>query len=418
MDVYAERCAGIDIGKRDVKVCVRVPGQRQGRRDSQVRTFATTTAGLEQMAQWLVSGCVELVVMESTGGYWKPVFYACERVGLKAWLVNARHVKNVPGRKSDVSDAAWLAQLAEFGLVRPSFVPPPRIRRLRDLTRDRTKLTQDRTRFAQRVDNVLDDAGIKLSSVLSDIFGVSGRDMMAQLIAGQRDPKVLARLARRRAKNKIGQLEEALTGFFTDHHRDQLVRLLARYDFCTRQIVDLDTQIAAMIAAHDDLATAKQLLITSPGVAATVAEIIIAETGADMSQFPTAAHLSSWAGMCPGNNESAGRHKSTRTRHGNAWLRGALGQAASSAARTNNTFLAARYKRLIRRGKKRALVAVGRSILEAAWHILTTGRPYHELGPDHYTQRHGNRRRRAERLAHQIRVLGYTVALDDLQQTA
>jgi transposase len=409
MDTYAERCAGLDIGKDDVKACVRVPGSRPGSRRQEVRTFTTTTRGLLALADWLASERVSVVGMESTGEFWKPVFYLLEDT-FSCWLVNPQHIKRVPGRKSDVSDAAWIAQLVEHGLVRPSFVPPPPIRRLRDLTRYRSALVAERTREMQRLHKVLQDAGIKLSSVASDIRGVSGQDMINALIRGERDPQRLADLARGRMRAKRRQLQEALTGRFTDHHA-MLCRMMAdRIDQLDAAISQLDDEIDAQMRPFHVL---RARLATIPGVAQRTAEVIIAETGVDMSRFPDPAHLSSWAGMCPGNNESAGKHFSGRTRKGDRWLAAALGEAAAAAARTRNTYLADRYHRLLRRrGKKRAKVAVGRSILEAAWFIMTHNVTYKDLGPDHYLTHLANPERHVQRLTTQLHALGYWVNLE------
>lgn len=413
MDIYVERVAGLDVSQRDVKVCVRTPSRKRGQRRSNVQTFSTTTLGVAALRCWLEHEQISLVVMESTGVYWKPVYYGLED-RFTCWLVNAHAVKKVPGRKTDVSDATWLAMLAECGLVSPSFVPPPPIRALRDLTRDRARLAGDRTRVVTRLQAVLEDASIKLASVVSDICGVSARAMIEALIAGQRDPQTLAGLARRRLKSKIPQLIEALDGRFSDHHAGQCRRLLAQIDFLDTQNRDLETTITAAITADERLARARELLVTIPGVGTGVAEVIIAETGADMTTFKTAGHLASWAGMCPGNNESAGRHRSTRTRKGDTWLRAGLGQAAAGAARTTNTYLAHRYKRIARRrGKKRALVTIGHDILIAVWHILTRDQPYHDLGPDWHTHRTSNRARRAARLTHELKTLGYTITLQE-----
>jgi len=415
MDIYVSRCAGIDIGKAELKACVRVPARRRGQRHSEVRTFATTSRGLDELCAWLTTNRVQLTGMESTGCYWKPVFYALERAGLTGWVLNARHAKTVPGRKSDVSDATWLAMLVEHGLVNPSFVPPPPIRRLRDLTRARTTQTRDRTRVAQRLHAVLEDAGIKLDCVLSDILGVSGRRMLAALIAGQRDPASLAALAHPRvSRAKLPALAEALTGHFSDHHARLCQRLLHQADQHTSQIGELTALIDTEITADPALTRARDLLVSIPGVSATIAEVIIAETGADMARFPTAEHLCSWAGLAPGSNESAGRHRPTGTRPGDTWLRGALGQAAAATAKTH-THLGARYHRLARRrGKQRAQVAVARTILVAAWHMLTTDTAYRDLGADHYqNRRRAHRERRATQLAHELRALGYTVTLED-----
>ena len=351
METLVERCAGIDIGKADLKACVRVPGGRRGSHREQVRTFRTTTAGLLQLCDWLAGERVSVVGMESTGVFWKPVYYLLED-RFTCWLLNAQHLKRVPGRKTDVSDAVWIARLVAHGLVRPSFVPPPPIRRLRDLTRYRTSLTQERTREIQRLQNVLEDAGIKLDCVVSDVMGVSARKMLAALIAGERDPQVLAEFAYGRMRPKRADLAEALVGRFDTHHARLCSKMLAHIDDLTATIEQLSGEIEeAMRPFQQQL----QHLITIPGVHTRVAQVIIAETGADMSRFPTPAHLASWAGMCPGNNESAGRHFSGRTRKGNRWLRSALGEAAAAAGRTKHTYLAQRYRRLAsRRGKNRA----------------------------------------------------------------
>ena len=410
MDVFAERCAGIDIGKAVLKACVRTPGRRQDTRQQQVRTFATTTNELLRLRQWLIEERVTVVAMESTGVYWKPVYYLLEDA-VQCWLVNPQHIKKVPGRKSDVSDAAWIAQLLECGLLRPSFVPPPPIRQLRDLTRYRTKLVAEHTREVQRLQDVLEDAGIKLSCVASDIVGVSGREMITALIGGQRDPRVLAEMARTRMRAKIPRLVQALTGRFSDHHAMLCQMMLRRIDTLEADIAFLDDAVDAMIGPFR---AAQQHLVTIPGVATRAAEVIIAETGADMSRFPTPADISSWAGMCPGNNESAGKHFTGKTRKGDSWLRGCLGECASAAAQTKGTFLAERYQRLRRRrGDKRAKVAIGRNILEAAWLMMTNDVDYADLGPEHYTQRIADPRRRAHRLVQELQALGFDVHLPE-----
>ncbi|HYY88361.1 MAG TPA: IS110 family transposase, partial [Chloroflexota bacterium] len=297
-----QRCAGLDIGKSDLKACVRVPGPRGGRHH-EVRTFTTTTSGLLELRDWLTSHQVIRVGMEATGVYWKPVYYMLEDA-FDTQLLNARHMHNVPGRKTDVSDAAWIAQLVEHGLVRPSFVPPPPIRRLRDLTRYRSAVTAERSRDKQRLEKVLEDAGIKLSVVATDILGVSGRAMLGALIAGERDPAVLADLARARMRAKLAELRLALVGRFDDHHAFLCQVILERIDAATATIAKLTAQIDAEIAPFQ---TTVERLATIPGVGIRLAQVIIAETGGDMSRFATAAHLASWAGMCPGNNESAGK---------------------------------------------------------------------------------------------------------------
>lgn len=408
MEVFVERCAGIDIGKKDVKVCVRTPGKRPGTRQQQVRTFGTTTRQVLALRQWLVDQQVTLVGMESTGDYWRCVYYLLEDI-VECWLINPRHIKVVPGRKSDVSDSAWIAQLVEHGLVRPSFVPPPPIRRLRDLTRYRASLIHDRTRHVQRLQNVLEDAGIKLSCVASDILGVSGRDMITALINGQRDPQVLAEMARGRMRVKVPHLVEALTGRFDDHHGALCRLMLDQIDQIDAAIAALDAQIDTETEPfHDTI----EHLTTIPGVGHRAAQVIIAETGGDMSRFPTPGHLVSWAGVCPGNNESAGKHHNTRTRKGDTWLRATLGECATSARRTKNTYIAERYRRIARRrGQKKATVAICRNILESAYQVMTRNADYQDLGPDHFTRHAPNPERKAQRLVHELAVLGYDVYL-------
>lgn len=406
MEVYAERVAGIDIGKAELKACVRVPGKRAGTFRHEVRTFATTTRSLLKLQDWLVEQRVSVVGMESTGQYWRPVYYLLETL-LTCWLVNPAHIKKVPGRKSDVTDAMWIAQLVQFGLVRPSLVPPPPIRRLRDLTRLRTSLVRDRTRHVQRIQDVLEDAGIKLSIVATDIMGVSGRAMITALIGGERDPERLADLALGRLRAKTEALAEALTGRFDDHHGLQCQILLRQIDALDADITHLDTQIDAEIAPFHDL---RDLLDTIPGIARRNAEILIAETGGDMTRFASPADLSSWAGMCPGNNESAGKRGNTRIRKGNVWLRGALGEAAQAAARTKNTYLGERHRLLARRrGAKKATVATGRHILEIAYWITVRGVPYQDLGPDYRRQRVRDPRRRIDHLTRELMAHGYLV---------
>ena len=411
MDTYVERCAGIDIGKADVKVCLRVPGKRSGTRRSEVRTFATTTRSLLALRQWLVDEDVTLVGMESTGEYWRPVYYLLEEV-IECWLINPQHIKVVPGRKTDVSDAAWIAQLVEHGLVRPSFVPPPPIRQLRDLTRFRASLIHDRTRQVQRLHNVLEDAGIKLSLVATDIMGVSGRLMINALIAGHRDPDQLAELAIGKLRKKHPALIEALTGRFEDHHGLLCQMMLDQIAHLDATIARLNTEIDTLIEPFRHI---QSRLVTIPRVGKRASEVIIAETGADMTRFATAGHLSSWAGLCPGNNESAGKRLSGRTRNGNAWLCGTLGDCATAAARTKNTYIAERHRRLQRRrGPKRAKVAISRTILESAWWLISHDLDYQDLGPEHFLTRTPNPARRAHRLVLELRALGHDIKLTDL----
>ena len=343
MDVVHRRCAGIDISKRDAKVCVRIVGEGRARAASTVTTWGAVTNQVLELRDHLIGEQVSLVVMEATSDYWKPFYYLLEDGPFEVMLVNARHVKNLPGRKTDVSDAQWLAELGAHGLVRGSFVPPAPIRQLRDLTRTRTTVTRNRAREIQRLEKLLEDAGIKLSSVASDISGVSGRLMLDALIAGERDPVELAELAKRRLRSKIPELTEALTGRFGDHHAFLAQVHLDLIDQHTRAIEELTDRIEVVI---EPFRGDRDLLVTIPGISTLVADVIVAETGADMAQFPTAAHLASWAGTCPGSNESAGRVKSTHTRPGNPYLKGALGIAAMSAARGRDTYLGAKYRRV------------------------------------------------------------------------
>jgi transposase len=410
MEVVHERCAGIDISKADVKVTIRVPGTGKRRR-TETRTFTTMTRDLLAMRDWLLAEGITLVGMEATGIYWKPVFYLLEH-DLECWLLNARHMKAVPGRKTDVKDAQWIAQLVEYGLVRPSFVPPEPIRQLRDLTRYRTEVIRERTRETQRLEKLLEDSGIKLSSVVSNILGVSGRAMLEALITGERDPHVLAGMAKGSMRRKTDTLIEALTGNFGGHHAFLARTMLDRIDACTATETRLSEHIDAQLGSFRRRI---ELLLTVPGINTRAAEVILAEIGADIARFPTAGDLASWAGVCPGNHESAGKQPTGKTRHGDPWLKAALGQAAVSAARTKDTYLAARYRRLAaRRGKKRALVALEHSILIAIWHMFTHDTEYADLGGDYFLHRAG-RARQTRRLVSQLNQLGYQVVLQPVE---
>jgi transposase len=401
-----ERCAGLDVAKDSLVACVRVPGDDGGRRQ-EIRTFLTFTSGLEALADWLSAEGVAEVVMEATGQYWKPVWYVLEERGFELRLVNARHVKILPGRKTDVADAAWLAELLEHGLLRGSFVPPPAVRELRDLTRYRKRLVQSHSSECQRVQKTLEDAGIKLDSVASDVLGMSGRAMLHALVGGERDPKVLAELAKGRLRVKIPQLREAMRGRFRDHHA-LLIRLaLDHLEHLETAIAALDDEVDRVIAPF---AEARDRLDTITGVGKRAAECIIAEIGVDMSVFPTAGHLASWAGLCPGNNVTGGKRISGKTNKGNRWLGEILNQCAWSAARSRDTYLSAQFWRLARRiGKKKAAVAVGHSILVIAWHLLTEGCDYEDLGGDYFVQRDADRAR--HRAVAQLEALGYHVTL-------
>jgi transposase len=404
-----ERIAALDIGKAELVCCVRVPGPGR-RRLQEVRTFATMTRSLLAMADWLTGLGVTRVVMEATSDYWKPPFYLLEGT-FETWLVNAGDVRHLPGRpKTDRLDAVWLCKVAERQMLRPSFVPPEPIRVLRDLTRYRVDLVGARSAEKQRVEKLLEDAQIKLSVVASDIFGVSGRDMMAALVAGERDPQVLAQLARGRMRSKTPRLQEAFVGRFNDHHTFLLTKMLARIDQLTADIADVEARTEAQITPF---APAVARLDEIPGVGVTAAHAIIAEIGVDMTRFPTAAHLASWAKFAPGIKESAGRKKGNgATGHGNRYLARVLGEAAVSAAKTD-TFLGERYRRIARRrGKKRAIVAVGRSILVITWHLLADqNATYHDLGPDWYDSR-VNLNRKMRNHVRELQNLGYRVTLE------
>jgi transposase len=414
MEIVHERCAGMDVSKRDAKVCVRVAGRGRRKTVEMVQTWASTTNAILRLREHLIDEQVTLVVMEATGDYWKPFYYLLEDAGFEVMLVNARQVKNLPGRKSDVSDATWLAQLGAHGLVRGSFVPPAPIRELRDLTRARTMMTRERGREIQRLEKVLEDAGIKLSSVASDITGVSGRSMLQALVDGQRDPAVLADLAKRRLRVKIPELTEALTGRFSEHHAFLANMYLEAIDQRTRQIEELNTRIEV---AMEPFRSFCGLIGTIPGIGQRCAEVIVAETGADMDIFPTAAHLASWAGTCPSSNESAGRVKSTATRPGNPYLKAALGAAALSVAHSHGTFLAAKYRRIAaRRGPKKALVAVEHAFLTAIWTMAHTGALYDDLGADYFTRQDPERLKR--HALSQLQRLGYEVTLNPAAATA
>ncbi len=412
MDRLIDRCAGLDVHRDTVAACVRVPDERGGRRQ-EIQTFATTTKGLLQLRDWLASFAVTLVGMESTGVYWRCVYYLLEG-SFECWLINAHHIKNVPGRKTDVGDAAWIAQLVEHGLVRPSFVPPPPIRDLRDLTRYRTTLIQERSREVQRLHKVLEDAGVKLSSVASEVLGVSGRAMIEALVAGTHDPAVLAELAKGRLRQKLPALREALAGNFRPHHALLAGELLAHIDYLDEAVGRLSAEVEARMAPFSEAAA---LLDSIPGVNQRTAEVLVAETGADMARFPSAAHLASWAGMCPGNNESAGKHFSGKTRKGSKWLRSALVESAGAAARAKSGYLRSQYARLKgRRGHKKAIVAVGHSILVIAYHLLSRRTTYADLGTDYLVQR--DRTAYTARLVRQLERLGHKVTLETLAATA
>lgn len=412
-----QRVVALDIGKAEVVCCVRVPGESgSGRRVQQVRSFPTMTAGLLACADWLHDQGVTRVVMEATSDYWRSPFYVLEAAGFETWLVNARDVKHLPGRpKTDRLDAVWLCKVAERQMLRPSFVPPAPIRALRDLTRYRVDLVNERTREKNRVEKLLEDAGIKVSVVISDIFGVSGRAMMTALIAGEHAPAVLADLAKGSMRRKTDALIEALTGRFTDHHAFLLSQMTRHVDRIDGDIATIEQRITTHL--HDALGPAADAAVTRliaiPGINHAVAVAIIAEIGLDMTRFPTSGHLTSWAKFAPSTRSSAGKTLGTgATGHGNPYLARALAQAAIGASHTK-TFLGSRYRRLARRrGKKKALVAVGRSILVITWHLLSNpDATYTDLGSDHY-DRSRNHDRAVRTHLQALNALGYVATLN------
>jgi transposase len=412
MDILYRCCAGLDVHKKTVVACVRRV-DAAGPARQEIRTFGTMTCNLLALSDWLVEQGVEQVAMESTGVYWKPVFNILES-RLAVMLVNAQHIKQVPGRKTDVKDCAWIAQLLQHGLLRASFVPPPPIRELRDLTRQRAQLVAEKATAANRVQKVLEDANIKLASVATDVLGVSGRDMLEALIAGEEDAEQLADKARKRLRKKIPELQTALRGRVTAHHRFQLRILLDHVMHLEGLIGRLGIRIEEVLAPF---VQAAERLTTIPGVEQRTAETVIAEIGTDMNQFPTAEHLASWAGMSPGNNESAGKRKSGRTTKGSRWLRQMLTQAAWAASHTKDTYLSAQYRRLAaRRGKKRALVALGHTLLVIMYHLLKNRTTYKELGGDFLERLEPDRLTR--QLVQRLEKLGHNVTLRPKEDAA
>jgi transposase len=409
MDVLHGRIAAIDIGKRELVVCVRLPtAHPDGERLQQVRTFGTTTRDLLELRDYLTGEQVATVAMEATGQYWRGAFYLLEE-SMETILVNPAHVKGLPGRKTDVLDAVWLCQLAECGLVKASFVPPAPIRQLRDLTRHRSALLAERTRSAQRLEKTLEDAQIKISSVLTDLLGASGRAMINALIGGERDPGALADLAKGRSRARISELTDALDGRFQEHHAflcGQHVRLI---DELTALLGELTRRIEDAVRPWERQIG---LLQTIPGVGRATAETIVAETGAVMQQFPTPGQLASWAGATPGHYRSAGRETSSRTVPGNRWLAAALGLAALSAGRSKHTYLGTRYRTLAPRiGGQRANVALQHDILTAIWHMLTNDQPYRDPGGDYYDRKDPDATRR--KAVAQLRRLGFHAELSE-----
>ena len=408
MELIIERGCGLDVHKASVAASVRYPGPA-GERREEIQTFGTTTPDLLALKDWLTAHGVTHVAMESTGVYWKPVYYVLED-SFQILLVNAAHIKNVPGKKTDIKDCAWIAQLLEHGLLKGSFVPPLPIRELRDLTRYRKSLIQSRSAEVNRLHKVLEDAGIKLSCVATDILGASGRLMMEALLSGTTDAKILAELAKGRLRKQLPLLRKALEGRFRAHHAFLVQQILAHLDHLDELISAMGVRIGEQLVPFTK---AINHLVTIPGVDRRTAEVMIAEIGPDMSRFPDAKHLASWAGMCPGNNESAGKHKSGKTRKGSRWLRIALTESAHAATRAKDTYLAAQYRRLYRqRGHRKAVVAVGHSILVIAYHLIKEGKDYADLGADFFLQR--DRQSVVRRCLRQLQDLRYQVTLQQL----
>jgi transposase len=407
MDAIFSCVAGLDVHKKILVACIRRLDGR-GRVSKQVKTFGTMTRDLLELGDWLSQHGVTHVAMESTGVYWKPIFHLLEGRFMEILLVNAQHIKNVPGRKSDVKDCEWIAQLLQCGLLRGSFVPPLEIRQLRDLTRQRSQLVADRARVANRIQKVLEDANIKLASVASDILGVSGRAMLQAMIRGESDPELLADMAKRRLRAKLPQLRQALLGKVTNHHRFLLRTLLEQVDSLEKLIASYSQRIEEEMVPF---ASARDRLQTIPGVDQRTAECMIAELGIKMEQFPSEGHLASWAGLCSGMNESAGKKRSGKTRKGSRWLRQTMVQAAWAASHTKTTYLTAQYRRLAaRRGRKRALIALAHTILGIVYHVLKHGTEYTDLGPDYFERRDAGRLTR--HLVDRLERLGHKVILE------
>ncbi len=412
MEVIHERCCGLDVHKRTVVACIRIQ-KAEGGAHMDIKTFTTMSFDLLILRDWLTANKVTHVAMESTGVYWKPVFNLLEDQ-FQVLLVNAHHVKALPGRKTDVRDCEWIADLLAHGLVRGSFIPPEPVRDLRDLTRYQKSLIDERIREVNRLHKLLETANIKLASVATNVMGISGKDMMHALLGGEADPEILAELARGRLRKKIPALKKALEGRFRQHHRFMLENILAHIDFLDESIATVSEEVVSRL---DPFAQAVELLCTIPGVEKRTAQVIISEIGTDMSRFPSADHLASWAGLCPGNNESAGKRKTGKTRKGDQWLRRALVEVAWAASRTKGTYLSSQYHRLVaRRGKKKAIVAVAHSILVAVYHILVNRAPYQDLGPDYLLKLNETNIKRYH--VRRLQELGYQVSITPLEQAA
>ena len=410
VDVLIDRCAALDVHKDQVTANVRRWSTTGRRRENETRTFSTMLESLRELRRWLLAEQVTVVAMEATGVYWKPVWYVLEDAGVfELKLLNPTHVKAVSGRKTDVRDARWLSKLVEADLVDGSFIPPRAIRELRDVTRYRRRIVEEQGRELQRLQKLLEDAQVKLDSVVADINGVTSRLILQALCDGERDPDVLADLAVGKLRRKIPALRQAVPGRFSEHHAILVREVLAHVDYLATIEQRLDTRVEELIAPFN---AARDLLVTIPGIQRRTAEIVIAEIGVDMAQFPSPGHLASWAGLCPGNNESAGKRRSGKTRKGDPWLRCALAEAAWSAARTKHTSMQARFWRIARhRGEDKALIAVAHHLLVVIWWMLHEHIPYNEMGEDYLTRRIDPERRKHQ-LVHQLEQLGVKVTLE------
>jgi transposase len=402
-----DKVGGLDVHRDNVVACTRV-AMPAGPVEVAKKRFPTTQQGLAELTAFLMEAGVTTVAMEATGIYWRPVYYALEGLFSELWLCNAQHVKNVPGRKTDLSDAEWLADVAAHGMVRPSLVPPPEIRELRELTRYRKTQTDARAKEIQRLEKVLQDAGVKLTSVASSVWSASSRAMLEAMITGERDPAVLAQLAKGKMRQKIDRLEVALEGNFGPHHALLCRQIIDHLDFLDRSIATLSAEICSRLVPFVPQVA---ILTSIPGISATTAQVIVAETGADMARFPTAGHLCAWAGVAPASHESAGKRRPAGTRQGSPWLRRTLIEAARAAARTKGSYYSALYSRIARRrGPNKAAVAVAHSMLETAWHLLTTGARYQDPGADYFALRH-DPAIEAKRLQARIEALGFSVTI-------
>ncbi len=401
MQIKYKRCCGLDVHKKTVAACVITPEGQE------TRTFGTMTKDLLTLGDWLKERGVTHVAMESTGVFWKPVYNLLEAAEFTLFVVNAQHIKAVPGRKTDVKDAEWIADLLRHGLLRPSFIPDRAQRELRELVRYRRSLIQQRAQVINRIQKVLEGANIKLASVASDVVGVSGRAMLQAMVAGTDNPDALADMARGVLRNKRAELAEALRGLMGRHQRTLLESQIRHLDFLQSEVAQLDEEVNRRMAPFEEALRRIQQI---PGIGRRIAQEVVAETGIDMSRFPSAAHLASWARVCPSNNESAGKRKSGRTGHGNRWLRSALVEAGWAAARSRETYLAAQYRRLApRRGAKRAIIALSHTILVTVYHLLITGSSYNDLGADYFDRR--DEQATVRRAVARIERLGYTVTV-------